>query len=104
VALDLDQRERLGRDPGDKDSMILRNHGTLTVGEGVPEAFTLMYFLENACEKQIRAQAAGALHYPSDEAIETVREQGEQGLTRAAGLVWPGLIRMLDGRDPSYKT
>lgn len=104
VALNLDERERLVRDLGDKDIMILRNHGTLTVGEGVPEAFTLMYFLENACEKQIRAQAAGALHYPSQEAIETVREQGAQGLTRAAGLVWPGLIRMLDSKDPSYKT
>jgi ribulose-5-phosphate 4-epimerase/fuculose-1-phosphate aldolase len=103
VALDLDERERLVRDLGDKDVMILRNHGTLTLGKSVPEAFTLMYFLENACEKQIRAQAGGELNMPSQQAIDTTKKQSEM-LPNVAPLIWPGLIRMLDARDPSYKT
>jgi len=103
VALDLGERERLVRDLGDKDIMILRNHGTLTVGKTVPEAFVLMYFLENACEKQVRAQAAGTVHYPSREAIETTKAQSEAGLTKAGPLVWPGLIRLLDSKDPSFR-
>ncbi len=104
VALNLDERERIVRDMGDKDIMILRNHGTLTIGKSVPEAFTLMYFLENACEKQIRAQAAGELYFPPQEAIDTTREQSEAGLTQVAPLIWPGLIRTLDAKDPTYKT
>lgn len=103
VALDLDERERIVKDLGDKDVMILRNHGTLTIGKTVAEAFTLMYFLENACEKQIKAQAGGALHFPSAQALETTRQQSEM-LPKVAPLVWPGLIRMLDAKDPSYQT
>jgi ribulose-5-phosphate 4-epimerase/fuculose-1-phosphate aldolase len=103
VALNLDERERIIRDLGDKDIMILRNHGTLTIGQTVPEAFTLMYFLENACEKQIRAQAGGELNFPSQAAIDTTRQQGEK-LPRVAPLLWPGLIRLLDNKDVSYKT
>ncbi len=103
VALDLDERERLVRDLGDRDVMILRNHGTLTMGRTVPEAFVLMYFLENACEKQIRAQAGGAVHYPSREAIETTRRQSESGLTKTGALIWPGLVRLLDSKDPGYR-
>jgi len=103
VALNLDERERLVNDLGDKDIMILRNHGTLTLGKTVAEAFTLMYFLENACEKQIRAQAGGELNIPSQQAIETTRAQSEM-LPMVAPLIWPGLIRMLESKDPGYKT
>lgn len=102
VALNLDERERIVSDLGDKDIMILRNHGTLTIGRTVPEAFTLMYFLENACEKQIRAQAGGELNFPSQQAIETTRKQSET-LPKVAPLLWPGLIRTLDARDPGYR-
>jgi ribulose-5-phosphate 4-epimerase/fuculose-1-phosphate aldolase len=103
VALNLDERERIVRDLGDKPIMILRNHGTLTIGRTVAEAFTYLYFLENACEKQIRAQAGGELYYPSAEAIETTRQQSAT-LPKVAPLVWPGLIRLLDSQDPSYRT
>lgn len=97
VALNLDERERIVADLGDKDILILRNHGTLTLGKNVAEAFTLMYFLENACEKQIRAQAGGALHFPSAQAIETTRQQSET-LPRVGKLLWPALLRMLAQR------
>jgi ribulose-5-phosphate 4-epimerase/fuculose-1-phosphate aldolase len=102
VALDLDERERLIRDVGDKHIMLLRNHGTLALGRTVPEAFLLTYFLMQACEIQVRAQAGGATHMPSQVAIETTSEQSK-GLPQAAQLAWPGLLRKLDRLDPSYK-
>jgi len=67
IALDLDERERLVKDLGDKPVLILRNHGLLTVGETVQQAFLRMYYLEKACEIQLAAQAGGqALVIPSD--------------------------------------
>ncbi len=66
VALDLDERERLVADMGDKGAMILRNHGTLTVGANVAQCFIKMYFLERACEAQIMALSGGVanLYHP----------------------------------------
>lgn len=104
VALDLDERERLVRDLGDKDVMILRNHGTLTVGKTIPEAFTLMYFLVKACEIQVKAQGSGKLRMPSEAAIETTRQQSLDRMSGTAQLSWPALLRMLDNKDPSYKS
>lgn len=103
VALDLDERERLVRDLGDKKCMLLRNHGTLTVGESVAEAFIWTYFLIKACEIQIAAQSGGvALHMPSAAAVETTHRQSE-GLPRVGGLAWQALLRMLDRKDPSFR-
>lgn len=105
MALDLDERERLVGDLGEHDILILRNHGVLTLGRTLPEAFMFMYYLLRACDIQIAAQAGGGnLHQPSDAAIETVRRQGQHGLAGVAELAWPGLIRLLDGKDPSYRT
>ena len=59
LALDEDEKPRLVRDLGDRKAMILRNHGTLTVGETVAEAFFHMYNLERACRVQVLAQAGG---------------------------------------------
>lgn len=105
VALDLDERPRLVADLGDKDTMLLRNHGTLALGRTVAEAFTKMYFLERACSMQVRSLAAGrdALGYPGDDVVAKTAEQGMQGLEIVANaLCWPALRRMLDRRDPSY--
>ncbi len=101
VALDLDERERLIRDLGDKQMMLLRNHGTLTVGRSVAEAFTYLYFLMKACEIQVRAQACGPTHQPSAAAIETTRRQSED-LGKAARLTWPALLRLLESRGQVY--
>ena len=57
IATDLDERERLVRDMGNHGFLILRNHGTLTVGQNCATAFMRMYFLERACEAQILAQS-----------------------------------------------
>lgn len=103
VALNLDERERLIKDLGDKNIMILRNHGTLAVGRDVPESFIWTYFLVKACEIQVQAATNGAtLNRPSQQAIDTTYAQS-QGLPDVGPLAWAALIRMLDNKDPSYK-
>jgi ribulose-5-phosphate 4-epimerase/fuculose-1-phosphate aldolase len=104
VALDLDERPRLVADLGTKSALLLRNHGTLTVGKSVPEAFLVMYFLERACSMQVAALAGGtALHLPADAVQQVVRQQGKRGIAAVAKLAWAPLLRMLDAKDPSYR-
>ncbi len=106
LALMADERPRLVADLGDKSVMILRNHGTLTVGPTVMTAFHYMYLLERACQMQVAALAGGAaLHHPSPAVREVVRRQAKVGLTRDDHrLTWDALLRMLDAKDPSYKS
>jgi ribulose-5-phosphate 4-epimerase/fuculose-1-phosphate aldolase len=105
VKIDLDERARLVRDLGDKSAMILRNHGTLTVGETVSDAFMRMYFLERACEAQVLALAGGAeLNPPPPGTPEKTAEQAAMGLTYLGrALAWPALLRKLDRLDPSFR-
>jgi ribulose-5-phosphate 4-epimerase/fuculose-1-phosphate aldolase len=97
-ALNDDEKPRLVADLGDKSSLILRNHGLLTVGETVSDAFVAMYYLEASCAIQVRAQAGGEL-------IPVPKEVLDQAVsrTRQGPRVWPGLLRRLDRLDPSYK-
>jgi ribulose-5-phosphate 4-epimerase/fuculose-1-phosphate aldolase len=102
IALNLDERERLVADLGDKPLMILRNHGTLGLGATAGDCFRAMYTLEQACKVQIHALAAGrdrVLIAPSA-AQEVVREQTRRGVGGA--LPWPGLLRRLDRLSPGY--
>lgn len=106
VATDLDERERLVADLGDKTVMILRNHGTLTVGETIAEAFIKMYFLERACEAQCLALSAGAalLNHPPQGTPEKAASQGAMGLKIVGNmLAWPALLRKLDRMDASFR-
>ncbi|MEM1232264.1 MAG: class II aldolase/adducin family protein, partial [Pseudomonadota bacterium] len=76
VALDLDERERLVRDLGEAQFMILRNHGTLTVGRTCADAYMAMYYLERACTMQIRALAGGtAIAQPPQGSAEKAAAQ-----------------------------
>jgi ribulose-5-phosphate 4-epimerase/fuculose-1-phosphate aldolase len=104
VAVDLDERERIIADMGDKGAMLLRNHGTLTVGETVGEAFVRMYFLERACEAQILALSAGdKISNPPQGSPEMTAQQGKMGLKLAAGaLAWPALLRKAYRLDPAF--
>ncbi len=105
VALELDERPRLVADLGTKNVMILRNHGTLTVGPTVAEAFLTMYFLERSCETQVAALTGGAqLHLPKPEVQEVVKRQATVGVAPVARLAWEPQLRLLDRKDPSYKT
>ena len=106
VATDLEERERLVADLGTKKAMILRNHGTLTCGASVAEAFITLYYLERACEAQIMALSAGHERmYKANQGVpEKAAEQGAQGLGIVAKmLAWPALLRKLDRIDPSYR-
>lgn len=102
VALNLEERERLIADLGPTSTMmLLRHHGTLTLGSSVAEAFTYMYFLMKGCEIQVRALAQQEVCYPSEEAIATTNEQSKQ-LGAASQLTWPALLRKLDRLGSNY--
>ncbi|MFC7335276.1 class II aldolase/adducin family protein [Rhodocista pekingensis] len=105
VALDHDERPRLQADLGDRSTMLLRNHGTLTLGSTVAEAFTRMYFLERACQMQVRTLSQGRELYPTADAVIGKNEAiGRMGLTQAANLlIWPALLRKLERTDPGYR-
>lgn len=107
IADALDERERIVADLGDRNALILRNHGTLTVGSSVAEAFIRMYFLERACEAQVLMLAAGrqALNDPPTGAVETVRAQARspQAKMIAERVAWPALLRKLDRKAPGYQ-
>jgi ribulose-5-phosphate 4-epimerase/fuculose-1-phosphate aldolase len=110
VALDTDERARLIADIGPHNVLVLRNHGVLTVGRTIPEAFILMYYFEKAARVQLLAQAATAsgarLALPPDPVTAKTAAQfnGHHGDIRAAGSrEWPAFIRLLDRLDPGYR-
>lgn len=104
VAFDHDERPRLQNDLGEHSVMLLRNHGTLTVGETVGAAFTRMYFLERACSMQVRTLSSCNETYPTaPEVLAKNAMIGRMGLAAADGLIWPSLLRKLDRESPGYK-
>ncbi len=105
VALRDDEKPRLQRDLGDRNFLVLRNHGLLTVGPTVPDAFLSMYTFENTCRIQIDAQAGGEL-VTIDPRILDGMAQVLKTVTsgQGANIAWPALLRRLDRIDPSYKT
>jgi ribulose-5-phosphate 4-epimerase/fuculose-1-phosphate aldolase len=105
VALDEDEKPRLVRDLGDRRFLMLRNHGLLTVGRSVAEAFVAMYFFETSCMIQVRAQSGGPhLNRISDAIVDGAEEQWER-VTHGAGggLAWPALLRKLDRIDAGFR-
>lgn len=113
VALDLDEQQRLVADLGQQPVMILRNHGLLTVGRNVAEAFLRMYYLEKACEIQLAAQSAGQLIVPPHAVcVHTERQFNAPSQPAKAGdltdpdamaLAWGALLRLLDKVAPGYR-
>jgi ribulose-5-phosphate 4-epimerase/fuculose-1-phosphate aldolase len=105
LALTDEEKPRLVADLGDKKNLILRNHGLLTIGENVAEAFLAMFILERACEIQILATSGNReLSLVPEEIIALVAEQQKVvTVGQGAMLAWPGLLRKLDRIDPSYR-
>ena len=100
----LSERERLVQDLGDKPAMILRNHGLLTVGHTVAEAFYWMWYLEQSCRIQLAAQSSGVeLAIPSAETVARTRAQFSMGPTKG-WLPWQALKRKLDREQPDYRS
>ncbi len=108
VAENHDERERLVSDLGDGTMLILRNHGTLTVGASVGEMFARMYRLERACKMQITAMTGSAeLNRLPDEVIRHTVQQGQEiygsgGRGEGGRLMWSALLRRLDREAPGY--
>jgi ribulose-5-phosphate 4-epimerase/fuculose-1-phosphate aldolase len=109
IATDLDERERIVRDLGDNRILVLRNHGLLTVGHSVGEAFVWMYRAERACRMQLAFQQSGAEAVEISEEVQRItiernREANAPGGRRPVGVKeWPALLRKLDRVDQSYK-
>ena len=105
VALNEDEKPRLVADLGTRNFLILRNHGLLTVGASIPDAFLFMYLLEASCRIQVLAQSGGkeliSVPRPILAGIQAQAEKVTRGLGGA--LAWPGLLRRLDREDPSYR-
>jgi len=104
LALNPEEKKRLVADLGQNNFMILRNHGLLTCGETVADAFLHMYILQRACEVQVMAQGGGGQLIPVPQAIVDGIQAAAKVVTREAGaqLSWPGLIRKMDRIDPGY--
>jgi ribulose-5-phosphate 4-epimerase/fuculose-1-phosphate aldolase len=107
IALELDERARMAADLGKTSkAMILRNHGLLTLGDSVSEAFELMYYLDTACQIQVDAQAGGRVDVGLiDE--QTARKgyaqfQGPGGAE--VNKAWDALLRMLDRKGVNYRS
>jgi ribulose-5-phosphate 4-epimerase/fuculose-1-phosphate aldolase len=105
LALNDDEKPRLVRDLGNKTFLILRNHGLLTVGPTVADAFLSMFLLERACRIQILAQSSGGQLIPIPEQILAGIKAQEEVVTKGGGgkLVWPGLMRKLDRLGNSFR-
>lgn len=106
VALNDEEKPRLVEDLGNKNYLMLRNHGLLTLGKTIADAFLNMYIFEAACMIQVRAQAGGGELVPIPAAIINGAQQQAKKVTKSQGgmLAWPGLLRRLDRIDASYRT
>lgn len=105
IAFNLEERERLQADIGEKSCLMLRNHGTLTMGPNCAIAFTRMYYLERACEIQVLAQADENLREESEDMGARVHQQTAPLWIPGLGdkLVWPGLMRRLARENPGWE-
>jgi ribulose-5-phosphate 4-epimerase/fuculose-1-phosphate aldolase len=105
VVLDLAAREALVKSLGDNNAMILRNHGLLTTGATIPEAFNAMHRLELSCKTQIAAMSCNTklIEVPAD-VVEATYTNYQPKTRRPFGLLdWPALLRKLDRIDPGFR-
>jgi ribulose-5-phosphate 4-epimerase/fuculose-1-phosphate aldolase len=103
LALTDSEGVRLVDNLGTHPAMLLRNHGTLTVGRTIGEAYVVMSTLIKACEIQIAALSSPHLHLPSNAVINRAANELHDAGAEEGALEWPALLRKLDRIDPSYK-
>src|ERR1700704_299357 len=104
-AFDLDEQKRLVCDLGPHEAMILRNHGLLSVGRTIAEAFVTMYWLDRACQAQVFAVSSNQkLLIPSEDVVKTTNDRYKPGQRRKIGeLEWSGLLRLVERRYPGFR-
>lgn len=105
IAMNPEEKARLQQHLGNARHLMLRNHGLLTVGTSVPDAFMAMYTFQRACEIQVLAQGNGAQLLPISASVLATVPRYVQAVTRGAGsaLAWPALLRRLERDDVSYR-
>ena len=105
VVLNLDEQERLLKNLGDNEGMILRNHGLLVACASIPEAFNSIFRLERACQVQVAALSCNTeLQLPPEKVVMDSWRLYQPGVRRRFGLLeWPALLKKLDRIDPSYR-
>jgi len=109
IAFDLGERERLVHDLADNNVLILRNHGLLTVGRTVGEAWMWMYRAERACKFQLAFQQSGARPQELPIEVQQVTFERNRHANSSAGYrtigekEWPALRRKLDRENPGYE-
>jgi len=104
IVLDRSESERINRHLGNRRFLILRNHGTMTFGETIPEAFLRCYVLERTCEVQLQVLASGRPIYPvTPEAISSAGEIGGKMGPKSGERGWASQLRLLDRISPDYK-
>ncbi|HYD55433.1 MAG TPA: class II aldolase/adducin family protein [Burkholderiales bacterium] len=104
VTVDTGERERIVRDLGDKHVMVLRNHGLLSWGESVAEAYLRLWTLQRACDVQLAtAQAGGETIRLPQAVIDRMLAESGPGEKRTCEDVFAALVRLVDARDPSYR-
>ncbi len=111
VAFEPSEKARFAADLGDCDVMVLRNHGLLSCGASIAQAFNSMYRLEKICQIQLMAMACNSeFNLPCDEVVRKSNQQyannpSALGLkpTPFGVMEWPAMLRMLDRRDASYR-
>ena len=104
-AINLEERARLIANLGTNDALVLRNHGLLTCGRSVAEAFNNMYWLEMACKAQVDAMASGTeLIIPHEDVAQLTAKLYTPGVRRTYGeLEWPAMLRLIEKEDNSYR-
>jgi ribulose-5-phosphate 4-epimerase/fuculose-1-phosphate aldolase len=104
ISLDVDERARLAADLGQRNAMVLRHHGLLTVGRSVAEAFEACHNLEEACRIQVNTLSMNTrATTPPPEVCEHAARQCDDPSDAAVDLLWQALLRLLDRKDPSYR-
>jgi ribulose-5-phosphate 4-epimerase/fuculose-1-phosphate aldolase len=104
VTVDLAERESLVRDLGEREVMILRNHGLLAWGSSVAEAYLRLWTLQRACDVQVAAASAGGeLNRVRPEVVERMLQESGPGEKRTCEDVFAAMVRLVDARDPSYR-
>ncbi len=100
-----DEGERLGANLGNRDVMILRSHGLVTVGENMGAAFSRMYYLEFLCRVQMEVQATQQrLSGPTPPVLDLMRRTWDKHAYPLSAYEWPAFLRLADKLDPSYRS
>ena len=104
ITVDLAERESIVRDLGDKHVMILRNHGLLSWGHNVAEAYLRLWTLQRACDVQVAAgQAGGEVNRLSGPVIDRMLAESGPGESKTCDDVFAAMVRLVDARDSSYR-